>query len=178
MLRLATLAALFSTAQAADGYVPYKEGDLMADYSKDYRALDCTECIQAQGKMCGKKDGSSVISITGSSNPGHGNCCKPDNVSDSHCKSEGDYICSPPILGSDGSDDFKKVLTGDKNMQMIAFCPNVSPKTCGLTGTDHGVTVKPGAAKSISLKGATQILTKKGTTKSGLYGACYYEFSA
>jgi|TARA_B110001450_G_scaffold234033_1_gene237764 hypothetical protein len=45
MLRLATLAALFSTAQAADGYVPYKEGDLMADYSKDYRALDCTECI-------------------------------------------------------------------------------------------------------------------------------------
>jgi hypothetical protein len=61
---------------------------------------------------------------------------------------------------------------------MIAWCPNVTPKTCGLTGTDHEVTVKPGAAKKITLKGSTKILAKKGTTKSGLYGACYYEFSA
>tara|TARA_B110001450_G_C17494580_1_gene429779 strand:- start:345 stop:695 length:351 start_codon:yes stop_codon:yes gene_type:complete len=116
MLRLATLAALFSTSQAAPGYVPYKEGDLMADYSEPYRALDCTECIQAQGKMCGKKDGSSVISITGSSNKGHGACCKADNVSDTHCKDEGDYVCSPPVLGSAGSADLKDVLTSGKNM--------------------------------------------------------------
>jgi len=50
--------------------------------------------MQAEGKICGKKDGSSNIAVTGSSNQGHGICCKPDNVTDSHCKSEGDYICS------------------------------------------------------------------------------------
>ena len=116
MLRLATLTALFSTAQAVKGYVPYKEGDLMADYADAYRALDCTECIQAQGKMCGKTDGSSVISVTGSSNPGHGACCKADNVADAHCKSEGDYVCSPPVLGSEGSADLKNVLTKGMNM--------------------------------------------------------------
>ena len=45
MLRLITLAALFSTAQSAKGYVPYTKGDLMSAYKEPYRALDCTECI-------------------------------------------------------------------------------------------------------------------------------------
>jgi len=66
--------------------------------------------------MCGKADGSSIIAVTGSSNPGHGSCCKADNVSDAHCKTEGDYICSPPILEADNTDAFKKVMTDGKNM--------------------------------------------------------------
>jgi len=66
--------------------------------------------------MCGKADGTSIISVTGSSNPGHGSCCTADNVSDKHCKTAGDYICSPPILEADNTDAFKKVMTGGKNM--------------------------------------------------------------
>lgn len=71
--------------------------------------------MQAEGKMCGKKDGSSNIAVTGSSNQGHGICCKPDNVTDSHCKSEGDYICSQPINVADNDPKWKPIITGTKN---------------------------------------------------------------
>ena len=54
----------------------------------------------------------------------------------------------------------------------------MTPKSCALTGTDHNLTVKPGAAKKITLKGETKIIASKGTTKTGNYGACYYEFTA
>lgn len=128
--------------------------------------------------MCGKADGSSNIQVTGSSNQGHGSCCKADNVTDAHCKGTDDYICSPPILKADNTPAFKDIMTAGKNMQMIAYCPLMKPATCGLTSADHGVTVKPGAAKSIALKDATQLLATPGTSRTGKYGACYYEFSA
>jgi len=73
--------------------------------------------------MCGKADGSSVISVSGSSNQGHGICCKPDNVTDKHCKSVGDYICSQPILAADNDAKWKDIMSNGKNMQMIAYCP-------------------------------------------------------
>jgi len=66
--------------------------------------------------MCGMKDGSSVIAVNGSSNQGHGVCCKPDNVTDNHCTDDGDYICSQPYLASDGAAKWKDILTGSKNM--------------------------------------------------------------
>lgn len=101
--------------------------------------------------MCGKKDGSSNIAVTGSSNQGHGTCCKPDNVSDTHCQDKGDYICSQPVLASDGADEWKAIATGGKNMQMIAYCPLIKPATCGLTSNDHKIIAKPHA------EGATKI---------------------
>lgn len=60
---------------------------------------------------------------------------------------------------------------------MTAYCPLIKPETCGLTGTDHKIVVAIGDSKKISLTGATKIVAKKGTTKSGLYDACYWEFS-
>jgi hypothetical protein len=60
---------------------------------------------------------------------------------------------------------------------LTAYCPLIKPETCGLTGTDHKIVVAIGDSKKISLTGATKIVAKKGTTKSGLYDACYWEFS-
>lgn len=88
MLRLITLAALFSSSKAAPGYDSTTPIVLMNDYSKEYRPLDCNECIAAEGKMCGNSDGSSIIKVTGSSNRGHGVCCKPDSK-DKHCVDDG-----------------------------------------------------------------------------------------
>ena len=49
----------------------------MNDYDNYIRTLDCWECFEANGKMCIRKDYLSMIYITGSSNYGHGICCKP-----------------------------------------------------------------------------------------------------
>jgi len=65
----------------------------MKDYSADYRTLSCWECFEAQGKMCHDKDHESMIGVTGSSNVGHGVCCKPGYSGD-HCNDEGDQVCS------------------------------------------------------------------------------------
>ena len=120
---------------------------------------------QAEGKMCGKKDGSGAIAVNGSSNKGHGICCKPDNVTDSHCKDEGDYICSAPILEADNDTKWKNIMTAGKNMQLSAYCPLIQPEKCGLTGGSHDIDAT--TKGKISLIGDTAITAKSGTIKSG-----------
>jgi len=61
---------------------------------------------------------------------------------------------------------------------MIAYCPLIKPETCGLTGTDHKIAISGTASKKISLVGDTAIKTKNGNSKTGLYDACYWEFTA
>lgn len=68
-------------------------------------------------------------------------------------------------------------MTDGKNLQLTAYCPLIKPETCGITGTDHKIVVAAGDSKKISLTGATKIVAQKGTTKSGLYDACYWEFT-
>ena len=51
---------------------------LMSQYDADYRTFDCWDCFATQGRMCMDEDNKSMISTTGSSNLGHGLCCKPD----------------------------------------------------------------------------------------------------
>ena len=65
----------------------------MKEYSADYRTLSCWECFEAKGKMCHDKDHGSMIGVTGSSNIGHGVCCKPGYSGD-HCNDAGDQVCS------------------------------------------------------------------------------------
>ena len=52
----------------------------MEDYDKDYRTLSCWECFRAEGRMCRYRNNKSMIHFTGSSNPGHGMCCKPGSA--------------------------------------------------------------------------------------------------
>ena len=66
----------------------------MNDYDKaNFRTLSVEECFIAQGKMCIRKDGGSMIQYTGSSNRGHGLCCKPLYIGDD-CNSNGELTCS------------------------------------------------------------------------------------
>jgi len=66
----------------------------MDEYSEDYRTLSCWECFTARGKMCHSTDYSSMLLVTGSSNFGHGVCCKPGYTGE-HCEtSDSAHTCS------------------------------------------------------------------------------------
>jgi hypothetical protein len=73
----------------------YSEIVPMSSYDKDYRTLSCWECFEAKGVMCHNKNYDSMILETGSSNFGHGICCKP-GYNEGYCATEGNdkHICS------------------------------------------------------------------------------------
>lgn len=76
--RVITLLVAASTLNCVEAYYDGTKPIVkMYDYDKNYRTLSCEECFRAEGKMCMRKDGASMISYTGSSNSGHGLCCKP-----------------------------------------------------------------------------------------------------
>ena len=115
----------------------------MADYDKNYRTLSCWECFEAQGKMCHADDYTSMIRVTGSSNIGHGVCCKPDYTGD-HCNSDADHECSQPAKITDANSPLKDILrTGDLNYKMFAYCPGTNQKICGISDdtTSHDMTL-------------------------------------
>ena len=83
---------LVSICQANIGY---DDGPLvnMTQYPHNSRTLDCWQCYKANGKMCTMRDGKSNLPITGSSNTGHGLCCKHDSTG-SECNTGTEVICS------------------------------------------------------------------------------------
>ena len=93
----------------------YDKGPLvdMKDYDKNYRTLDCWECFEARGKMCHDKDYSTMMKVTGSSNKGHGVCCKVD-YEGKHCNNDGNHVCSSPVYDDDANSEFKNVLSKGK----------------------------------------------------------------
>ena len=94
----------------------------MSDYSKDYRTLSCWECFQAKGKMCHDKNYDSMIVETGSSNFGHGICCKP-GFNDGFCATEGNdkHICSEPAVDESADSLFKNIRTGSDESSTPKF---------------------------------------------------------
>lgn len=73
---------------------------------------------------------------TGSSNRGHGICCKP-NATEGICSGDdGIHECSMPVSGNDTDPELHDILTespnGLVNHQMFAFCPMTSQATCGI----------------------------------------------
>ena len=169
--------ALISGASAS-----YDYSDLvkMSEYKKDYRTLNCWECFEAAGKMCHDRDHKSMIKVTGSSNFGHGVCCKPGSTNE-HCVSgSGDHICSQPVLDQDTSDKYKNILTGGKNHQMFAFCPKTNPKMCGISNSkvednEEGMKIIAGAdPKTIS----ANMQMREGAPTYRKYDSCYYEIRA
>jgi len=94
----------------------------MEDYSKNYRTTDCFECFEARGKFCHEKNYGSMFSVTGSSNYGHGLCCKPD-YNGQHCNNDGNHQCSEPSYFTDTtSDEFNIVSEGSLDHKLFAFC--------------------------------------------------------
>merc|ERR1712166_1409965 len=68
----------------------------MGTYPKNYRTLNGWECFKAEGKFCHDENHKSMIKVTGSSNFGHGVCCKPEYAGQ-HCNSDTDHKCSQPV---------------------------------------------------------------------------------
>lgn len=75
------------------------------------------------------------MQVTGSSNFGHGVCCKPNSTNE-HCVSgSGGHTCSQPVSETETSAEYKNILTDGINYQMFAFCPKTNPKTCGISNS-------------------------------------------
>ena len=102
----------------------------MSEYSKEYRTLDCMQCFTAEGVMCHDESYSSMMKVTGSSNPAHGLCCIPGSTNP-HCQNGNGHTCSQPVKSTD--EKFKDILTQGLNYQMFAYCPGINQKSCGIS---------------------------------------------
>jgi len=84
----------------------------MSEYSLNYRTFSCWECFEARGKMCIDQNYQSMIRETGSSNRGHGICCKSDFYGQ-YCSKDGSdgHICSDPVISNNNV--MANITTGD-----------------------------------------------------------------
>jgi len=180
MRQISAIAAVLASAQAAYDQSPLVP---MRDYQDNFRTLSGWECFEAEGKFCHDKNHASMISVTGSSNFGHGVCCKP-GFSGEHCNNDGDHTCSQPVAAQDTSAEFTNVLTNGKNHQMFAFLPKTSPKMCGISTTqaeDVEGSMKINAdltKQSISLVGDTALQYIEGRPDVRSYDSCFYEIGS
>lgn len=131
----------FSPLVPMKDYVPPSDLDSTPGlyYPADYRVLNCWECFEAQGKMCIEQGQNSLFLFTRSSDPGNAFCCKPDSNT-GFCESGSKHyqstvsmttVCSQPSYGS-SSAATRNILTDNRNHQMFAFCPHITPSKCGI----------------------------------------------
>ena len=86
--------------------------------------------------MCSYTSDRSMIQLTGSSNKGHGICCKPGSTN-SNCVASDTLACSQPSNVANTIPKYKPILTSDTtNNQMFAFCPKTNAKSCGIKNSD------------------------------------------
>ena len=151
----------------------YSELVDMADYSKNYRTLDCWECFQAKGKMCHPRNYQSIMLLTGSSNFGHSICCKPDYTGN-NCNSNEVLTCGPPsIEANPDNSKYSQVLNDDnRNYQMFAFCPALKPERCGMNSTDNGMTIY--ATQDERVVVAPDLRYREGPPAVRRHDACFY----
>ena len=150
----------------------------MHEYSMPYRTLNCWECFQALGRMCIKPDYTSMMAVTGSSNFGHGLCCR-NGYNEGFCSpSDSGHICSPQSYDPDPDSKYKDVRTnmktiGWRNFEMFAFCPLVSHKRCGIDDSNsYDMNLVPTLEpKIVSSK---EMRYKEGRPEEREYDACYY----
>lgn len=61
--------------------------------------------------MCITEDYSSMFMETGSTNPGHGVCCKVDSEDGACGGMNGKYVCSPPSYDDDSESGYLNVIS-------------------------------------------------------------------
>ena len=156
----------------------YSELVPMQEYRYLYRTLDCWECFEAQGKMCHEIDNMSMMNATGSSNRGHGVCCKPEYTG-THCgPSNPSHVCSPASVVQDLTSDYKNVLTDQtRNYQLFAFCPMTTQEICGL-GTSNSTDMTLKANGTFQTVHTTDLKYVEGRPEFRQHDACYYEITA
>ena len=154
----------------------------MRDYFENYRTLNGWECFEAQGKFCHHVNHTTMVLETGSSNFGHGICCKPQYHGE-FCNNDGNHRCSQPASASDTSDSYKDILTdGRYNHQLFAFLPKNNASKCGIendliSNYSMKLNTKP-ERQRISLIGNKSLQYKEGRPDVRRYDSCYYEISS
>ena len=118
-------------------------------YTTPWKVTDCQECFYARGRMCSYKDGSTMISITESSNSGHGICCDPNNLSPNCTLSSDIYrglkedqiVCGPPAFKNDTEITQIPALTGEENFKFYSYCPKtmINHNKCGRPGDSTNI---------------------------------------
>jgi hypothetical protein len=74
-----------------------------------------------------------MMRITGSSNFGHGVCCRPDYNEGVCGATDSNHVCSPPSREQEGDDTYDDVISSNGiNYQMYAFCPFINRRKCGI----------------------------------------------
>ena len=113
-------------------------------------------------------------SITGSSNPAHGLCCKPDFIGE-HCDTDADTICSPAAL---------PVKTGKPNFQIFMYNPLANHWTCGLADDEadealHDMNlVAVSAGKSAYINDDLLYIKEGPEVEEARYDACFFIIKA
>lgn len=152
----------------------------MKDYSLPYRTLDVWECFEAKGKFCHDKDYDSMMKVTGSSNEGHGACCRPEYYG-SPCSSNNDRVCSDPVLLSDADSDTSKKEIYSKeglNHQIFAFSTTTSQKECGISENDQDHDMRLMANENIQSISTEDMKYQHGRPNVREYDSCFYEIGA
>jgi hypothetical protein len=149
----------------------------MKDYKDNYRVLDCWECFEARGKMCHDKDYGSMMKVTGSSNKGHGICCKSD-FTGKHCNGDSLHTCSEPVHDTGPDSIYKDILSADNlNYQMFAFCTQTNQKNCGVSSSaSSDMSLLAGQTEKVV--STTEMRYKHGRPSDRQYDSCYYELGA
>ena len=132
--------------------------------------------------MCHHKTHKSQITVTGSSNPGHAVCCKPDYVG-KDCETKDDTVCSQPAYKDNTADKYKSILTGSGNQQLFAFCPKTTAALCGVGSSTKEddpnslILIAGDKAKTITLDQANNnaLQYKDGGSVTGRFHSCFYE---
>lgn len=115
----------------------YSELVYMKDYSGNVRTLNAWECFEARGKFCHDKSYASMMQVTGSSNRGHGLCCKTDYDGEGCGPSDAKHDCSPPAENTDPTSPYAAVVSaGNLLYHMFAFNPTTNQRECGIADSD------------------------------------------
>ena len=77
--------------------------------------------------MCHEQSYESMMKVTGSSNWGHGVCCK-SNYDGKHCNEETGHKCSMASFDDNLKSKWADVVTTPvmMNHQMFAYCPGIN----------------------------------------------------
>ena len=126
--------------------------------------------------MCHDVAHGSLIAKTGSSNIGHGVCCK-QGYNEGVCASSETHICSPGVTEGGAYDE---VHTDDLNYQMFAFCPKGgNAKVCGISSdtsfADDKQTIV--VTKEKQTFSTNQMKYNHGNPSTRSYDSCYYKLT-
>lgn len=168
------LTFLTASLGVVSGQYDYSDLVLMSEYSQNYRTLNVWECFEARGKFCHDKTYQSMMMVSGSSNRGHGICCKPD-FNGEHCSpSDENHDCSMPAEITDPDSEYVHILSpGHLNYQMFAFNPTVNQRECGIADSDsNDMTLVATAEKKVL--STDQLKYREGRPDYRQYDACFY----